>query len=75
MYKSISVIFILITSSIFGQKKTPEDFGFRHFVYQYTADSVDILVKSKKGEELKRKPILLFCQGSLPVSVPKKQTV
>ena len=30
-------------------------------------DTVDILIKSKKGEELRPKPLLLFCQGSLPI--------
>lgn len=46
-----------------GQSPKPEDFGFRHL---YKGDTVDILIKSKKGSELKQKPLLLFCQGSLP---------
>jgi dienelactone hydrolase len=33
----------------------------------YKGDTVDILVKSKQGEEEKIKPLLLFCQGSLPI--------
>ena len=65
MKKIISVIFLLTTISVFGQTKTPEDFGFRHIVYQYKTDNVDILIKSKKGEESLKKPILFFCQGSL----------
>jgi len=32
----------------------------------YKGDTVDILIKSKKGEEQKAKPLFLFCQGSLP---------
>ena len=31
------------------------------------------MIKSKKGEELKRKPIFLFCQGSLPQPLIKKE--
>lgn len=49
-----------------GQKKRPEDFGFRHLQTVYKGDNVDILIKSKKGEEQKPKPLFLFCQGSLP---------
>ena len=50
----------------FGQTDRPEDFGFRHLQTTYKGDTVDILIKSKKGEENERKPIFLFCQGSLP---------
>jgi len=34
--------------------------------FDYKSDKVDILVKSKKGDENKKKPLLFFCQGSLP---------
>ena len=47
-----------------AQTKKPEDFGYRHLQMRYHNDSVDILVQSKKGEEMKAKPILLFDQGS-----------
>lgn len=30
------------------------------------------MVKSQKGDELQRKPIFLFCQGSLPQPLIKK---
>lgn len=59
--------FLLIRLAVFGQNSRPEDFGFRHLQTVYKDDTVDILIKSKKGEELKRKPLLLFCQGSLPI--------
>lgn len=62
----IVVILIFFCIQSVGQDKRPEDFGFRHFQILYKADTVDILIKSKKGEELKLKPLLLFCQGSLP---------
>lgn len=63
---------LILTAFIFfgihsvGQEKPPEDFGFRHLQTLYKGDTVDILIKSKKGEELKPKPLFLFCQGSLP---------
>lgn len=50
-----------------AQLKTPADFGYRHLTMRYKGDPVDVLVLSKKGEELKRKPVFLFVQGSLPV--------
>lgn len=52
-----------------AQPKTPADFGYRHLRMRYQRDTVDILVLSKKGEELKRKPVFLFVQGSLPKPV------
>jgi hypothetical protein len=36
---------------------------------RYQRDTVNILVLSKKGEELKRKPVFLFVQGSTPQPV------
>ncbi len=65
MKKLIGIIFICFVFNSFGQKM-PEDFGFRHIVYTYKTDPVDILVKSKKGEENIKKPLFLFCQGSMP---------
>jgi dienelactone hydrolase len=67
MKKIICISFLLIVISAFGQTKTPEDFGFRHIVYKYKNDNVDILIFSKKGEEDVKKPLFFFCQGSLPI--------
>lgn len=50
-----------------GQNKRHEDFGFKHIQMQYQGDTVDILIKSKKGEINIAKPLFLFCQGSLPI--------
>lgn len=50
----------------FAQSKTPADFGYRHLRLRYQHDTVDVLVLSKKGEELKRKPVFFFAQGSAP---------
>ncbi|SFP69553.1 alpha/beta hydrolase family protein [Hymenobacter arizonensis] len=49
-----------------AKPRTPEDFGYRHQVVMFGKDSVNVLVKAKKGEELVRKPLLLWLQGSLP---------
>jgi hypothetical protein len=63
--KLIPISFILILPLIvLGQSQTPKDFGFRHLQMNYKGDKVDILVKSKKGEENIPKPIFLFLQGS-----------
>lgn len=67
MKNLILVAFLLFTISSSGQNERPEEYGFRHLRTIYKTDTVDILVKSKKGEEQKRKPLLLFCQGSLPI--------
>lgn len=48
-----------------AQPKTPADFGYRHLTMRYQRDTVHILVLSKKGEEMRRKPVFLFVQGSL----------
>lgn len=62
----LSIVLFFITLSLYGQNQRPEDFGFRHFQIMFKDDVVDILVKSQKGDEQKIKPLLLFCQGSLP---------
>ena len=61
-----STLITLLPNLIFAQKINFENLGFRHLITTYNGDTVDILLKSKKGDELKRKPIFLFCQGSLP---------
>ena len=63
----IYIITFLSFYTTFGQVKTAEDFGFRHIVFKYKTDNVDILIKSKKGEENIPKPLFFFCQGSLPI--------
>ena len=60
------LIFLLLTIHSFGQNKRPEDFEFRHLQIVYKGDTVDVLIKSRKGDEQKAKPLFLFCQGSLP---------
>ena len=57
----ITIIFIQNT---FAQKKV-ENFGYTHHQIEFNSDNVDFIVKSKKGDEDKKKPILIFIQGSL----------
>ena len=65
--KKLIFFTVLITVESFGQIKTPKDFGFNHLQTIYQKDTIDILIKSKTGEENKPKPLFLFCQGSLPI--------
>lgn len=58
-------LFCLWCGLIQGQRS--EDFGFRHLQYQFEGDTVEVLVKSKKGEEHLKKPIFFSVQGSLAV--------
>jgi dienelactone hydrolase len=62
------VLFLLLSgaSATHAQPKTPADFGYRHLRMRYQRDTVDLLVLSKKGEELTRKPVFFYAQGSLP---------
>ncbi len=64
VFTTIAILFLTLNS--FGQEKTAENYGFRHLQFIYKSDTVDILIKSKRGEENKRKPLFFFCQGSLP---------
>jgi hypothetical protein len=63
--------FLLILSLLFAissiAQKSAEDFGYRHLKLEYEKDTVHILVKSKKGEELNKKPIIFEVQGSTAV--------
>jgi len=61
------ILLLLVSFKLFSQSKTAEDFGFRHIKLKFDGDSVDVLIKSKKGEENIPKPLFFFCQGSLPI--------
>ncbi len=62
----LKVLLILVVSWASGQNKSTEAYGFKHLNYVFKDDKVDILVKSRKGEEHIKKPLFFFCQGSLP---------
>lgn len=51
---------------LYAQSPLPDVYGYRHLQTIFKGDTVDILIKSKKGEEHLKKPLFLFCQGSLP---------
>lgn len=73
--KTLITIFLLIsTLASNGQDQQPEEFGFRHITLFYKGDKVDVLIKSKPGEENKRKPLFFFCQGSLPIPLMIRYT-
>lgn len=61
------ILFLLFTIITYGQAPTPETYGFKHLQTSYKGTPVDILIKSKKGDEEKVKPLFLFLQGSLPI--------
>lgn len=68
----ILISFIIFSQTIFGQKtKSAKDFGYTHITFNYKNDNVDILIKSAKGEENIKKPLFIFCQGSLPMPLIK----
>ncbi len=67
MKKILLLLGLFATTTLSAQEKRPEDFGFRYFQFTYLGDPVEILVKSKAGEENVPKPLFLFCQGSLPI--------
>ena len=64
MRSVIYILNVLVSIPVHAQSKKAADYGFRHFQMIYEKDTVDILIKSKKGEENKKKPLFLFCQGS-----------
>lgn len=61
-----SLLLFLIVLNVNAQIGKAEDYGFSHLVFNYKNDKVDILIKSKKGEEKIKKPLFFWCQGSLP---------
>ena len=46
--------------------RPPEAFGYRRLVVMFGRDSVQVLLLSKPGEETRKKPLLLWEQGSIP---------
>lgn len=64
---ALSIIIILLSfQDILSKIDIHDLYKFRHIVKFYKGDSVHIVIKSKDGEEAKKKPILFFVQGSLP---------
>jgi dienelactone hydrolase len=68
-FKLLLVLMLALVAAdpLFAQNKAPQDFGFRYLQMPFQQDPVNILVLSQKGQEQKKKPLLLFIQGSLPI--------
>ena len=69
----LQVLSLLLYAPVFPKyhhqlpaSRSLEYFGYRHLVVMFGKDSVQVLVQSRKGEEQVKKPLLLWCQGSLP---------
>jgi hypothetical protein len=61
------ISFCFLTTALFGQKANSNVHGFRHIQMVYKGDLVEVLIKSRMGEEQIKKPVFFFCQGSLPI--------
>ena len=67
MKKQFTFLLLFAASILHGQADSSVIFGFRHLRLNYKGDNVDLLIKSEPGEEFVKKPVFLFCQGSLPI--------
>jgi pimeloyl-ACP methyl ester carboxylesterase len=56
---------VLISQLVFSQISVLDELGFRCITFKYKDDNIDILIKSKKGEENICKPLIIYFQGSL----------
>lgn len=65
--KRVMYLFVTLIVSYQITAQEPKDYGFRHFQYKIEGDTVDVLIKSKKGDENKKKPLFFSVQGSLAV--------
>jgi len=71
-YYFLIILFFLFSQIAKGQQpKSVKDFGYTYISFNYKNENVEILVKSKNGEELIQKPLFFFCQGSLPIPLIK----
>ncbi|MFC7772847.1 alpha/beta hydrolase [Flavobacterium sp. GCM10027622] len=66
MKKCIAALMLLISKHYAISQKTPEDFGYKQMSFKYQNDKVDLIIISKSEDRKKKKPLLFFCQGSLP---------
>lgn len=57
------LIFVLVTSVSFGQRKTPEEYGLNHYSIQNSKLGTINFYVSQKGID-KEKPLLIFLDGS-----------
>ena len=71
MSKLFLLMLLYSTLYSYSQEKTIADFDVKNITLLFKKDTVNVIIKSKKGEELFPKPIFLFCQGSLPIPLLK----
>ncbi len=62
---SFLFIFIIFQTICSAQEQDLEKLGYRTFSFKYKDEIVNILVKSKLGEEDTKKPLIIYFQGSL----------
>ncbi|HTA61538.1 MAG TPA: dienelactone hydrolase family protein [Bacteroidia bacterium] len=65
------IVLFFIATQLTAQNKTAASFGFTHLQIMYQGDTVDVLIKSKPGNNQKAKPLFFFCQGSQPIPLIK----
>jgi dienelactone hydrolase len=75
MRRAISLLFLLLLGALSrpaaaqttpAAPRPPEAFGYRRLVVMFGRDSVQVLLLSKPGEDTRKKPLLLWEQGSIP---------
>ncbi len=65
-FLSFMVYGLLLGAESWGQAVLIDSLGMRHLQFTFNGKPADVLVASAKGEEMVRKPVLFFCQGSMP---------
>ncbi len=63
--KTLSIVLIMLFAQSSFAQKNVEEFGYILHQIEFQGDTADFIVKSYKGDEGVKKPILLFVQGSL----------
>lgn len=59
----LTIICLTLIFTLFAQIKNAKEYGFTHLNFSYRGDKVDILIKSKKGEETLKKTVVLLLSG------------
>jgi hypothetical protein len=59
----IFFILIFIHPYLYAQIPKAADYGVRHMIFSFESLPVDILIQSKSGEEMRKKPLFFFVRG------------
>jgi len=65
-YLITSCFLLLFLAASAQDYQKPEDFGFFRIPFEFEGDTVDILIRPNHEDYDKKKPLLLFIQGSMP---------